>query len=789
MNTKYSIINAAFLLLLVLLAACSTSNEGITSIPERDTSGAFAVTALEGQGTFTPDLQVSEQENAVAVTVTARDAEELSGAFVHVSYDTSRYTPARVELGQMLGGEGQVVSLALTDVSGVVPIGIAQITSSGVAPATGSGELATVYFAAEPFLAPRSVSQSPSGDYNAVDDLQIISQDATTATLRWTEKNVGDYNNDSLVGVADLTPIGQNFNVEVARSGDPLRLGMVDGNKDGFITVSDITQIGQNFGNQISGYRVYKDVDGMNAYGDGLTVTRGNFDSDRSHPIIYTYQADLPPGFVGFTVRPAAADAVSDPGPVSNAAEPVDVPGPPEPPTSLTAVSDSTTGHQTIELNWTASTSTDIATYVVERKRDTDADWGEPLDVGNVTSYTDHDMTFVEGALYLYRVHARDFTELLSSYVELDSPVTPYFTAGPPAPVNAVADNECGVANAIDVVWDAPADDTAVVRYRVYRKAPGESEFSAIFTSVNKFSYDYLDQGLTLGEYYEYYVVSVGSEAESDPSATVGNTPCEEVPEIHITGLQTDKTTHHTSGSEGVSNIGVMADNTPDSVDWSATAGTIGGSGTNVTWEPGTSMSPQKVTVTCTVHMGAAEDTATLDLYVTSEQIQSPTPGTNSFIDFNNLDLLEPLIDGGDTISGRPLSYYVNGNNVVLFNLFGIWCYFCKVELPEFDSWMNTYENEDFYVVLDSDDSPSEMTAYLNSPQFGTPPLDRFNVYCRDGAPKGSYWNDYGQSTGYPHNVLFDRDGFIRKWKVGAILDANVAVWENSIKELLGISG
>jgi len=77
----------------------------------------------------------------------------------------------------------------------------------------------------------------------------------------------------------------------------------------------------------------------------------------------------------------------------------------------------------------------------------------------------------------------------------------------------------------------------------------------------------------------------------------------------------------------------------------------------------------------------------------------------------------------------------------------------------------------------------------LNNPQYGVGPLDRFNVYCRDGAAKGSYWNDYGQSTGYPHNVLFDRDGFIRKWKVGAILDANVAVWEASIKELLGISG
>ena len=81
---------AVMLALLVVLAACSTSNEGVLPAPARDASGAFAVTALKGQGTFTPSLLVTERDNAVAVAVSAENAQNLSGAFLHVHYDASR---------------------------------------------------------------------------------------------------------------------------------------------------------------------------------------------------------------------------------------------------------------------------------------------------------------------------------------------------------------------------------------------------------------------------------------------------------------------------------------------------------------------------------------------------------------------------------------------------------------------------------------------------------------------------------------------------------------------------
>jgi outer membrane protein assembly factor BamB len=83
-----------------------------------------------------------------------------------------------------------------------------------------------------------------------------LSWDSDLSTLNWGYKCTGDYNQDSLVGVNDITPLGQNYLAEVP--GDPNSLlAVVDGNGDGLITVNDITQIGQNYGVRVMAYNVY----------------------------------------------------------------------------------------------------------------------------------------------------------------------------------------------------------------------------------------------------------------------------------------------------------------------------------------------------------------------------------------------------------------------------------------------------------------------------------------------------------------------------------------------------
>jgi len=661
----------AALVVLVALGACSTGDSGLTPDPGRTGAAAFSVEILPGLGSYTPELAVTDSGNEVEVAVRARGAEELAAACLNLGYDSARYTPQTIEFGGFLGAESEVVTLGLTTVDGYVPLGIAQIAASGVAPRTGDGELATVRFARQPFVPTRAASGSPTLERNKVTDLAITEQSAETATLRWTEVNKGDYNNDSLVAVSDLTPIGQNFGANVASASDPLSLGLVDGDGNGVINVSDITPIGQNFGNMITGYKLFLNAEGTDPYGDGITVLRADFNSDLKHPIIYTFVADLPGGAVSFTVKPVASGDESNPNVVpSNVAELLDEPGPPAAPTGLTAVSNESTGHQTVRLEWTASTSIDVANYVIERKLSADSDgaYAERGTVGGAAvTYSDTDPAFVEGANYDYRVKAVDLTELSSDYA-VAGPVMPYFAAGPPAPRNLVADNTVHVTDAIEVRWDPPVDDSDVAKYRVYRKAPGESEFTELTTTSTKYEESYIDSGLTPGEYYEYYATALNAQnVEGEASNSDGNTPSEYVPAISITSLTTDKTTHNRFNADGVaSNITVVTDEPATSYEWSASIGEVVGSGATVSWSVPLTSPSGTVEVSVTAYNGAANDSASLTLYLTAETIKSSLgDGTGHYIDFTG-ECLECLVEGGAKVPNRSLSYYADTQQHVL---------------------------------------------------------------------------------------------------------------------------
>ncbi|MBN2082576.1 fibronectin type III domain-containing protein [bacterium] len=656
----------------LLLVACATQNGGVNVVPERDASAAFSVEAVEGQGTFVPEYTVENTAKGVAVQINARQAADLAAAYVHLYYDPAGYTPVDVEFGDFLGGASETVTIDLVDIDGLVPLGIAQITSSGVKPATGAGELATVYFKAEPSATSRAVSAAPRGEYNKVTDLSILDQTTEEVTLRWTEVHIGDYNNDGLVTVNDLTPIGQNFGVSVASASDPLKVGLVDGNKDGQITVNDITQIGQNFGSALNGYWLYLDTTGTNAYESGISAFRTDFDDDMNHPLIYTYTADISGQDVSaYTVRPAETGVTPMPETLSDPAI-GSVPGPPDPPTDVTVESDEDSGHQTVLVEWTRSTSVDVASYFIERKMTSEDDsaWAERGQVGSAAdSYSDFDASFSEADSYDYRVKAVDTTELSSDWVEA-GPVTPYIEVGPPPPTNIIADNTVHSPRSIDVQWTPPADESKVSFYRVYRQGPGDAQFNSVFDSPNKYTENYLDTELTAGETYTYYVVSVNNHmAEGDPSATAGATPSTYEPQVTITGLTTDKTTHYfVMGGDGVSsNITVTTDDPPTSYEWNSTQGAVSGTGATVTWIPGAdSTGVGTVEISVTVHNYDASDSASLTLYLVDKPIQTTMGNGGHYINFTG-DCQNAIVEGG-TETTRSLSDFATQDHVILLD-------------------------------------------------------------------------------------------------------------------------
>lgn len=86
-------------------------------------------------------------------------------------------------------------------------------------------------------------------------------------------------------------------------------------------------------------------------------------------------------------------------------------------------------------------------------------------------------------------------------------------------------------------------------------------------------------------------------------------------------------------------------------------------------------------------------------------------------------------------------------------------------------------------------DNCAQMKAYLENPPApynAVVPLDLFHCYCGK-MPVSDYWQRLGYANADPHNALFDRDGYARRIKVGAILNDTVAVWETTIKQCLGV--
>jgi len=91
-------------------------------------------------------------------------------------------------------------------------------------------------------------------------------------------------------------------------------------------------------------------------------------------------------------------------------------------------------------------------------------------------------------------------------------------------------------------------------------------------------------------------------------------------------------------------------------------------------------------------------------------------------------------------------------------------------------------------VILDADDSSSSLKTYLTGQNFN----DVFG-YCRNSGSHrwqtstGSGGFGYTTEGGYPQSVVFDRDGNIRIYAIGAI-DGAPDPYLTVIKQLLGVS-
>ncbi len=99
------------------------------------------------------------------------------------------------------------------------------------------------------------ISSPPTGEVNSVNDLGVTQGIGSTWKLTWHYKNAGDYNQDGIVNVADITPLASHFTEEVT-GGDNSLQAVIDGSGDGKVNIADVTPIAAHFGSECTGYAV-----------------------------------------------------------------------------------------------------------------------------------------------------------------------------------------------------------------------------------------------------------------------------------------------------------------------------------------------------------------------------------------------------------------------------------------------------------------------------------------------------------------------------------------------------
>ena len=645
------------LVLLALLLLAVSCGGGAKVAPTLSTLGGFDLTGINVMGGGHLVASVAGDAAAPEVVISVEGAKDLKGAIFTLVYPNSNYHPVAVDFGGFLGAKDEVISLSVTDRAGEVPAGIVKIHPDDVAGANGDGVIARVSFASGG-MSVKSVSSPPVGDSNKPTDLTIIETGTPgTYQLMWHEMHVGDYDNNGTVNISDITPIAMHYGHPGTQDEvDELITGGI-----GLVGVSNITGIAMNFGTELEGYNVF--VAGEPGPRPN-TNTAAPYSVMRPLPpppgrIAYSFMLDLA-GEAEVRVRPCDTDGnegvESDPAIVGSG-------NAPDAPHGLVATANETVGVGAIRLAWSANSETDLLQYRVYRR---DGPTGDFNQIG-VVSAGAIPLTFNDnngGALlpagvdYTYHLTAVN-TASMDSPPSNEATATPFFPAAPTAPSSITVTGE-GIpySYAIEVKW-GPSTSSYLEGYEIWRKGPGDADFSFLQNAGAVGDRTIYDTGLTEGQTYTYKVRAYDQfDQVSGFTDEAGTTPTTHIPLV-INSVTTDNTTLTIGSTTEKAHLSVDTNNPAASVTWSASAGSFDSttSKTPIYSPPGTGTA-QKVVINVQVTDGIDTLNGTVDEILTTLTIMGP------YIDFTHKSWAGPAV---------PFSSFVDDRNVILLNFGAYW--------------------------------------------------------------------------------------------------------------------
>jgi hypothetical protein len=214
---------------------------------EGDGYKLVAVGASLEPATLPDGLSVSAEDGALSISL----SKPASGSVYLYAFYPDDVHPSEMAAGAAIN-DGQIF-LAVSAGDNAVAIGIAPITGD-----VPSGEIARISFEDGANAISKASSAAPTNDKNQVTDLAVSVNGSGGITATWTEIHKGDYDNNGMVGVSDVTPLAMMYNQRIDTTTNPGRFALVDGDGNEIIGVADVTPIAMNFNTLLAGYDVYR---------------------------------------------------------------------------------------------------------------------------------------------------------------------------------------------------------------------------------------------------------------------------------------------------------------------------------------------------------------------------------------------------------------------------------------------------------------------------------------------------------------------------------------------------
>ncbi len=324
------------------------------------------------------------------------------------------------------------------------------------------------------------VSTPPTGAANAVPDFAITDTGGGTADLTWHYYNQGDYNQDGVVGVSDITPLAMHFGEGWSIGQENTLPAVVDGSGDGTVNIADVTPIAMNFGVECASYV----IESSDAEGGTYTAVQnvpiaGGLDKDTER-MRFLVNITLTPGLWYRVVPIDSSEFIGVP---SNAVQPI-VPGTPV----ASIVPDFTTGEVPLVVQLDASGSTDDGTIDLY-EWDLDGDGTFDFDTGTTPTTN---ANFTQVGEYHPSVRVTDNDSLSDTATVTITVLEPNVL-----PVAAItSDFTTGVAP-LSVTLDASTStdsDGTIVNYEW--DLMGDGTFELDTSEVSSFSYIYTVNGI-----------------------------------------------------------------------------------------------------------------------------------------------------------------------------------------------------------------------------------------------------------------------------------------------------